>query len=89
MPLAKPLFPIVFITSLLSFTAAADEIKLKNGDIITGTIIKKETETQSAVWANRYWQYIGVFKNRFTRACWQKFKRLNANQSRLQQSTSG
>ena len=44
MPSAKQLFPIVLITSMFNHTAVADEIKLKNGDTITGTIIKKETD---------------------------------------------
>ncbi len=44
MPLAKQLFPIILITAMVNHIAAADEIKLKNGDILTGTIIKKETD---------------------------------------------
>ncbi|WP_020167459.1 MULTISPECIES: DUF481 domain-containing protein [Methylotenera] len=44
MRLAKPLFPIILITSLFSFSVSADEVRLKNGDVITGTIIKKETD---------------------------------------------
>lgn len=44
MRLAKPLLSILFSISILSFSAFADEIRLKNGDVLTGTIIKKETD---------------------------------------------
>jgi putative salt-induced outer membrane protein YdiY len=44
MPLAKHILPIGLITLSLNHIAIADEIKLKNGDTITGTIVKKETD---------------------------------------------
>ena len=44
MSLVKQLLPIVLIILSFERIAAADEIKLKNGDTITGTIVKKETD---------------------------------------------
>jgi len=44
MHLATPLLFIIFITSLTSFNVSADEVRLKNGDVITGTVVKKETD---------------------------------------------
>ncbi len=44
MRFAKPLLPIILTTLIFSFSASADEIRLKNGDVLTGTIIKKETD---------------------------------------------
>lgn len=41
---AKPLLPIILSTFMFSYTALADEIRLKNGDVLTGTIVKKETD---------------------------------------------
>jgi putative salt-induced outer membrane protein YdiY len=35
---------ITFISIILSHAAIADTVKLKNGDILTGTVIKKETD---------------------------------------------
>lgn len=49
MRLAKPLSSIISThiilgTLMFSYAASADEIRLKNGDVLTGTIIKKETD---------------------------------------------
>jgi putative salt-induced outer membrane protein YdiY len=44
MSLAKPLLVIALTAFSINNIAAADEIKLKNGDTITGTIVKKETD---------------------------------------------
>lgn len=44
MPFAKPLLPIILSTLIFSYNALADEVRLKNGDVLTGTIVKKETD---------------------------------------------
>lgn len=49
MRFAKPLSsivsaPIILSTLIFSYNASADEIRLKNGDVLTGTIVKKETD---------------------------------------------
>lgn len=44
MHFAKPLLVIILATSVFTSQVLADEIKLKNGDVLTGSIVKKETD---------------------------------------------
>lgn len=42
--LRKPLLIFFMVAGLAMQSATADEVRLKNGDVITGTIVKKETD---------------------------------------------